>query len=76
LPSQCSMSCLDLEVTMKVWRHDWQMYALASFACFAKLSLLVADFTPAPSFLSFSFFFSWICFLFIAGVRKTSVRVS
>jgi hypothetical protein len=50
------------------------MYALASFACFAKLSLLVADFTPAPSFLSFSFFFSWICFLFIPGAQDQCPR--
>ena len=58
LASQCSISCLLFEVTMKVCRQLWQTYALASFACFAKLSLLVADFTPAASFLSFSFFLS------------------
>ena len=76
--SQCSTRCLDLAVTMKVWRQLWQMCAAASYACFARLSLLVADFTPAASLRSFSFFLSWICFLFIVAaggsVRATKTQ--
>jgi hypothetical protein len=40
--------------------------------------LLVADFTPAASLRSFSFFLSWICFLFIVAaggsVRATKTQ--